>query len=176
MKYRGAIAVWAVLGVVVFLARAIYGLVPMALDLGPHLNLTTGIACAASVVFMVYSEGYRGFQQRFSPRVVVRAGWLADNPRPWLVLLAPIFAMGLIYATRRRLITSWSIAIGVTLLVLLVRQLQQPWRGIVDAGVVAGLGWGTAAIVVFWFLAMAGHPPDADPEVPAGATATVPIT
>ena len=34
-------------------------------------------------------------------------------------------------------------------LIILVRFLSQPWRGIVDAGIVAGLSWGFIALLAF---------------------------
>jgi hypothetical protein len=36
--------------------------------------------------------------------------------------------------------------VGILTLVLLIRQVEQPWRGIIDLGVVLGLGAGTASI------------------------------
>lgn len=164
---RHLIIVWAILGVVLFLAAAVVRLTPMAIEalrsgLGP-LELT---AYAASVVFLAWSEGYKGFQLAFSPRVVVRAWWIADNPRPLLVLSAPLVAMGMVYATRKRLLVNWTILIMVVVLVALVRGLDQPWRGIVDAGVVVGLTWGTVAILVFWWRAAAGALPAMPHDMP----------
>ena len=99
--------------------------------------------------FMAYFEGYRGFQKAFAPRVVARTQYLARNPTALELLLAPMFAMGLIRATKKRLLVSWWLLIGVTFLVLMVRLLPQPWRGLVDAGVVLGLSWGCLAIVAW---------------------------
>ena len=39
----------------------------------------------------------------------------------------------------------------VIVLIVLVEQLPQPWRGIVDAGVLLGLGWGLGS---FWIVSM----------------------
>ena len=49
---------------------------------------------------------------------------------------------------------------------LLVRQLAQPWRGIVDAGVVVGLIWGVMALIAFWWRAVAGQPPAVPHDMP----------
>ncbi len=40
------------------------------------------------------------------------------------------------------MITSWLVVVVVTSLVFGMRFVPQPWRGIVDAGVVVGLGMG----------------------------------
>ena len=37
----------------------------------------------------------------------------------------------------------------IVFLIIIVRQFPQPWRGAVDAGVVAGLSYGMAATVYF---------------------------
>merc|ERR1712238_616600 len=61
-------------------------------------------------------------------------------------ILAPLYSMGLFHATRKRMIVSWSVSIGVAVIVAAVKKLPYPWRNIVDAGVVVGLTWGAASI------------------------------
>lgn len=107
------------------------------------------LALVFSVIYMAYAEGYKGFHLGFAPRVVVRARYLADNPRPLHVLLAPLFCMGYIYATRRRQLLSFALTVMIICFVLIVRSIPQPWRGIVDAGVVVGLGLGVLSIAYF---------------------------
>ena len=104
--------------------------------------------------------------------MVQRANYLRDNPRWQHVLLAPAFCMGYIYATRRRQILS----IGLTLLVMgfvvIAKQLPQPWRGILDAGVVTGLTLGILSIL--YFLVNSLREPGfitVSPEVPSDAPA-----
>lgn len=117
--------------------------------------------CAAWTLFSMYAEGYRGFQRGFSPRVVARAFHLARNPRALWVMLAPLYAMGLVHATRRRLAISWTFVLAIVAVVVGVRHVPQPWRGIIDTGVVVGLVWGIVAIVVF-----VARRPDVDLELP----------
>ena len=102
------------------------------------------------VVFNAYAEGYRGFQRSFSPRVVARAMHLARNHDALSVTLAPMYCMALFRANRRKKITAWVLLVLIVGIVLLVRLLPQPWRGIVDGGVVVGLGWGAMSIVVLF--------------------------
>jgi hypothetical protein len=85
------------------------------------------------------------------------------------VALAPFFCMSLFSATRRGLIVAWAVVGGVAALVAGVRMLPQPWRGIVDAGVVAGLAWGTLALVLYFARALAGRLPDITDDLPASA-------
>lgn len=165
---RHAAAIWGLTGVIALLAQAIVRLAPMAWapiragDLG-----AVHVAVAVPwVAMMVWTEGVRGFHQRFSPRAVVRAAALPRAPG-WVQALAPAACMGLVWATRRRLIASWVLLLGIIALIVGVQQLPYPWRGIVDLGVVAGLGTGLASLLWHAARAWAGTWPDQDPEIPA---------
>ena len=166
-----AVALWGLAGVVLLLVSAIARLTPLALE--PVLVYTmTGFQWAVYVLWSLfngYVEGYRGFQKGYVPRVVARAFWLGQHPRPLLLLLAPFFCSGLIHATRRRLITSWCLVFGIYGIVQLVRMLEQPWRGILDAGVVVGLAYGTIALVVAFGRVLGGRPIEVSPQVPEEA-------
>ena len=164
-----AAAVWGLLGVSALLGRAIWRLTPAAWEAGTRYQPgVLGWSLAALwLLFMGYSEGYRGFQKGFAPRVARRAAHLAQQPRPLHVLLAPMFCMGLIHASRRRLVTSWSLTAMIVVLVLAVRHLTQPWRGLVDAGVVLGLAWGLVAVLVFGVRALRGQLPAGSADLPA---------
>lgn len=161
-----AIRIWAIGGVLLVLAKAVVGLMPLVTEaLGAPLSTGLWLATGAWVAFMIYAEAYRGFHLRFNPCVVARAHWLAENRRPWLVLIAPFFAMGLLYGSKRRLITSWVITIGVVILVILVGTLDQPYRGIIDLGVVIGLGLGGASLLGHAYRAER-HGTTVDPQLP----------
>lgn len=141
---------WGIGGVLLLLLFAIYRLAPMALDLANStLSLLHWAALAFSIVYMAYAEGYKGFHLGFAPRVVVRANYLREHPRIFLVLLAPLFCMGYIHATRRRKLLSIGLTAMIICFVLVARTLPQPWRGIIDAGVVVGLGIGIISILYF---------------------------
>jgi len=160
-------ALWGLAGVSIIIGSAVYRLTPLAVDAFAYALLWYHWAALALIVlFMAYSEGYRAFQQGFSPRVAARARYLRQNPRALHAVLAPLFCMGFFYATTRRKITSISVTLGIIVLVVLVRLLPQPWRGIVDAGVVVGLVWGLAALFVFSFLALTSKAFHYSPEVP----------
>ncbi|MEX2130296.1 MAG: hypothetical protein WD772_02320 [Pseudohongiellaceae bacterium] len=141
---------WGIGGVIALLLFAVYRLLPMAMDLSElYLNGWHWLALLFSIVYMAYAEGYQGFHKGFAPRVVIRATYLRNHPRLLHVLLAPFFCMGFLYATRRRLVLSYSLTLMIVVLVTIVRLLPQPWRGIVDAGVVTGLFLGVCSIVYF---------------------------
>lgn len=160
-------AFWGLAGVSLLLGSAVYRLTPLAVEAFSYsFSWYHWVSLALVVLFMAYAEGYRGFQQRFSPRVAARARYLKNHPKGSHVFMAPFFCMGYFHATRRRRITSVSLTAGIIVLVLLVRILPQPWRGIIDAGVVIGLIWGLASLFVFSLLAFASGEFGYSPEVP----------
>jgi len=121
-----------------------------------------------NTAFMAYSEGYRGFQKSFVPRVVARAFYLRDNPTAFRALLAPLFVVGYFAAPKR---TRMVVFIGTALIVIaviLIRQLPQPWRGIIDAGVVLGLSWGVISLALISLSALRSGKPPMPHQVPDG--------
>jgi len=140
---------WGVGGVLLVLAQAAIRLTPRALE--PLQNGSLGwwelALYAAWVGFMAYSEGYRGFQLQFSPRVVRRAFELPVAGSLWYIAFGPLYCMSLIGASRTDQVRARVLFVAIVGLVLSVRLLPQPWRGIVDGGVVVGLGWGVIATV-----------------------------
>ena len=160
-------SVWGALGVVGILSFAIYRLAPKAVagfELG--LSPVQWLIAAIFTIFMVYSEGYRGFQVRFSPRTAARIRYLRDKPSVLRTLFAPLFSMGFFHATRRLKITAYGMSSAIVVFVLLAHRLDQPWRGIVDAGVVIGLTWGVATLIAYPVQALTRPTFEPSPETP----------
>ena len=163
-------AAWGALGVIGMLLFAIYrlgGKTAEAFEMGltPSQWMITAIIC----IGMAYAEGYRGFQLRFSPRTAARIRYLRDRPRPAHSVFGPLFAMGFFHATRRTKIVAYGLTLGIIILVTLVHRLAQPWRGIIDAGVVVGLTWGTLSLVACLFRAFNETDYPVSPEVPGSS-------
>jgi len=169
--WRFLIALWGVGGVVAILIEAIWRLTDTALSIlaREELTLWQMVMFAGWLVFIVYVEGYRAFQKRFSPRVVVRALHLAEEPRPLHVVLAPLYCMTLLHATRRRLVASWILVAGIVAIILLVRAMPPIYRAIIDAGVVVALTWGTIAMIVLYARALLGTSPRIPLDLPSEA-------
>ncbi|NRB38182.1 MAG: hypothetical protein HRU20_06890 [Pseudomonadales bacterium] len=143
-------AIWGFTGVAVFLAYAVYNLLQhtiVALD-NPMTVVQWGLLLL-NIIFMAYSEGYKGFQKSFSPRVAARVLYLSRHANILQTIFAPIFCLGYFGTTRRRQISVFILTGALMLLVAVVKGLDQPWRGIIDAGVVVGLSWGLIAFIVF---------------------------
>lgn len=143
-------AAWGALGVVAICAFAIWRLSQYTLEaFESTLTPLQWLLLVANVVFMAWTEGYRGFQRRFSPRAAARALYLYRTPTPWWTrALAPLFCFGYFQSNRRVLIVTWSVTAFIVILVLLIHRLDQPWRGVIDAGVVVGLTWGVISLLV----------------------------
>ena len=131
------------------------------------LSTTQWWITALIVAFMAYSEGYRGFQVRFSPRTAARIRYLRDRPSVLRTIFAPLFSMGFFHATTRLKITAYGMTSAIVVFVLLAHQLDQPWRGIVDSGVVIGLGWGVVTLIVYTVRALTRPTFEPSPETPA---------
>jgi hypothetical protein len=160
-------AVWGLAGILLLLLSAVLRLWPLAVEAFSHpLAWYHRVALLVIALGMAYFEGYKGFQMAFSPRTAARARHLLQNPDPLHILLAPFFCMGYFHATRRRQITSISLTLGIVLLVVLVRFISQPWRGIIDFGVVVGLAWGIVSLLAFSVQALGEDDYPYDPEVP----------
>jgi len=160
-------AVWGLAGVSLLLGSAIYRLSLLVIEgFSYHFLWYHWVMLVLVVLFMAYFEGYRAFQKGFSPRVAARARYLRDHPHTPYILAAPLFCMGYFHASGRRRVTSISVTAGIVVLVLLVRLLQQPWRGIIDLGVVVGLAWGLVSLIIFSVLAFSSKIFPYSAEVP----------
>jgi hypothetical protein len=141
--------VWGLAGIVFMLGYAIVRLFPVTMAVFEQpLQWYHWVCMIGFIGFMAYSEGYRGFQLAFSPRVAARLKYLYEHPRPRHVLLSPLFCMGYFYIQRRRRIAIYILTTGIFAIISAVRFLSQPWRGIIDAGVLVGLTWGLVSVLV----------------------------
>ena len=160
-------AIWGLAGVVLLLGYAILRLIPITFAaFSIKLFWYHWLVLVLNTGLMAYLEGYRGFQKGFSPRVVARARYMKENPRLLHALLGPLFCIGYFYATTQLKIRVIALTIGIISLIILVHFLEQPWRGIVDAGVIVGLTWGVISLVLFSIRTITSDEFDYLPEVP----------
>lgn len=160
-------AIWGILGVTVILGRGLVCIYPFSRELcGMPLTAVQWAALGVSLLFLGYAEGYKGFHLKFSPRVAARALYIRRNPTVLRVIFAPLFCMGYFHATKKRKIVSYSLTVGIILLIIGVGHMSQPWRGIVDAGVLLGLGWGLLSVWYYSVTTFLGKGPAVSPETP----------
>lgn len=173
---------WGSFGVIYILAKAIARVLPIAME--PfHANAGSSLVLspiqwslyAFSCLFFAYAEGYKGFHLKFAPLVVKRSFTLViGTPQGNNVLnyfLAPLYSMGLWGATKKRRIVSWSVSLGVAMIVAIVKKLPPMPRCILDAGVVVGLTIGSASILYHFVKSvLTGKLPDIDACIPSART------
>ncbi|MFL2859727.1 MAG: hypothetical protein ACJ0BW_03170 [Pontiellaceae bacterium] len=99
------------------------------------------------VILLTYSEGYKGFQKSFSPRTARRLNSIMLKPTIFRVIFSPLISMGFIESSRKLKYISYGITIMIITFIILIENLSNPWRAIIDFGVLIGLGWG---LISFW--------------------------
>jgi hypothetical protein len=162
------ISTWAIFGVAAILVQAIWKLLPLAMEPIENQDLSSieWVFFVVWLIFMGYTEGYRGFQKAFSPRVVSRAWTLNSSSPKHHIIFAPLYSMGYFYATKKRKIVSWTLTFAIVGIVLFVKLFPYPYRQIVDAGVVLGLSYGLMTLLYFYVRTIMGAKPAADPDLP----------
>jgi len=173
------VQVWGVAGVIAYLSFGVFKVVPIVLDgLGAIQEMWQWGLLAVCLLFFAYVEGYKGFQLGFSPRVVSRA-WVVSEENEelpsWHKILAPAFCIGYFHGTQKRVISSWAVTTVIFAVVIGVKQLENPYRAIIDAGVIVGLVWGILSMVVIFLTALKDEkPPEFDPALPEDTPYTRP--
>ena len=160
-------AIWGVAGACTVLGFAIFRMAGHVVEgFGQLLHAIHYVVMVPWLFFMLYREGYKGFQKGYSPRVAARANYLRTHATPLRTIFAPLFCMGFFDSTKKRKIVIWILLLGIATLVILFQFIPQPWRGVLDLGVVLGLSWGVAATLFFFFKYWFGDASEADPEMP----------
>jgi hypothetical protein len=138
--------------ITLLLASSVYRLTPKALEPWQDGSLSSlqKALFFGWIVLNAYLEGYRGFQQRFCPRVVARAKLLSERPSLARALLSLPYCLSLYDAPRREMIPRVIFLAALVTLIVAVKQLPQPWLGIIDGGVVVGLAWGMVMTLVYF--------------------------
>ena len=159
---------WGIIGVLALLIIPIARLFPIAMDVFNHeLLWYHWLSLGANTLFMGYSEGYKGFHRSFAPRVAARALVLWRNPRPLHALLGPLFCLGFLHTTRTRKIRVYALTAMIIGFIYLAQALSQPWRGILDAGVVVGLTFGSLSLLYWLGVACTAERFSVSPELPS---------
>jgi len=168
-KWLGVLgAFWAVIGLSLLLGFAAFRLGKKAMEawgMNADWEIWHWFVLGGWLVFMGYSEGYKGFQKAFSPRAAARTRVVRDRPTWLRVLFAPLFIMCFFDATKKRLIIAYVLTAMIIGFILLFRLIGQPLKGILDAGVVFGLSWGLVSYFYFLVPALTKAAFGVDPEV-----------
>jgi len=160
-------AIWGLGGVYLLILYSIVKLAPRAWEaLDAEPGFIHWAVAIINLIFMLYVEGYRGFQKSFAPRTVARAHFLFRNPNWRDLSLGPFFCMGYYRMNRRPRIGIYALTVMMIFFILLLPLLPQPWRGALDLGVVIGLSYGIATLSFFTYHAFVRNDPRYSPEIP----------
>lgn len=148
---KGTIAViWAIIGLLVLLGFACWRLSAYTLEsFSMPLNWLHYLVFIAWAIFMAHGEGYKGFQKKFSPRFAARCKYLSHSATWLQLLLAPIFCMAYFHAPKKRVIATFALTIMIVVFIFAFRLIPQPWKGLLDFGVVLGLAWGIVSTIYY---------------------------
>ncbi len=141
--------IWALLGFCLLLGYAVFRLFGHFLDSWSlEYHWYHWVLLAVNTFFMAYSEGYKGFQKSYSIKFAGRLKQLETIPSSVKLLLAPLFCMNYFAATKKDMILAYVLTVAIIVLVIVFSFIPQPWRGILDLGVVVGLTYGIIATIL----------------------------
>jgi hypothetical protein len=160
-------AFWGIAGVLLLIGYAVFRLMSPTIEAFSHQFMGYHwVVLVLNIALAAYLKGYRGFQKGLSPRVAARAKHLHNHPHVLQALLGPLYCMGYFYIVKKKQIVTILMTVGMIILILLVRLLNQPWRGIIDAGIVIALSWGFISLLIFSGQAFVTEEFDHSPQIP----------
>ena len=144
--------IWGFVGVSLILLHGITCVYPYVVTLDfSKMFWYHYLSLIISIIFLGYAEGYKGFQLSFSPRVAQRLKLVFKNPSFVNVVLSPLFCMGFFGISKKRMKITYILTITIIFLIIIIERISEPWRGIIDTGVLVGLCWG---LLSFWFFCL----------------------
>jgi hypothetical protein len=160
-------AFWGIAGVLLLIGYAVFRLTfPTIEAFSHHFMGYHWAVLVLNITLAAYLKGYRGFQKGLSPRVAARAKYLHNHPHVLRALLGPLYCMGYFHIVKKKQIVTILMTAGMVILILLVRLLNQPWRGIIDAGIVIALSWGFITLLIFTGQAFVAKKFKHSPQIP----------
>ena len=144
--------IWGFVGVSLILLHGITCVYPYVVTLDfSKMFWYHYLSLIISIIFLGYAEGYKGFQLSFSPRAAQRLKLVFKNPSFVNVVLSPLFCMGFFGISKKRMKITYILTITIIFLIIIIERISEPWRGIIDTGVLVGLSWG---LLSFWFFCL----------------------
>jgi hypothetical protein len=151
-------ALWGIAGFLLLLGVAAARLsIPARAAFAYPFHWYHWLFLALVLVFFAYVKGHRAFQKGLSGMVVQRALALRRNPSVIRVTLAPLLCMGFFGAGFRIQTQMIALTAGMIAFVFLIRLIPQPWRGILDLGLVIAFGWGFLSALIMGAMAFLGR-------------------
>ncbi|MCK5050497.1 MAG: hypothetical protein KAS53_02065, partial [Candidatus Cloacimonetes bacterium] len=140
--------IYSIGGVIAIFSSAIFRLYPHVRE-GFSFELTTlnWVVLIAYLAVMIVAKGYFALHCSFVPRVINRSELLVENGKLIDRLLAPLYCMGFFKAPKKRIIISYAMLLLIIAFIVSASKISQPWRGIIDLGVIVGLSLGILSLL-----------------------------
>ncbi len=149
---KNLILIYSIGGVIAIFSSAIYRLYPHVQEsISYEFSILNWIILALYLLVMIVGKGYFALHRGFVPRVINRSELLVENGTFIDRLLAPLYCMGFFKAPKKRLIISYSMLFLIITFIVSASKISQPWRGIIDLGVVIGLSLGILSLLILGF-------------------------
>jgi uncharacterized membrane protein YjdF len=149
---RKLIYIYSIGGVIFIFSSAIFRLFPHVKEgFSYSLSNFQWIVLILYLMIMIVGKGYFALHRSFVPRVISRAELLTKKANLLDRLLAPLFCMGFIKAPLKRMIISYTMLFFIILFIISASRIAQPWRGIIDLGVIVGLSLGIVSLIIIGF-------------------------
>ena len=146
------IYIYSIGGVIAIFSSAIYRLYPHVQEsISYEFSILNWIVLVLYLIVMIVGKGYFALHRGFVPRVINRSELLVENGNLLDRLFAPLYCMGFFKAPKKRLIISYSMLLLIITFIASASKISQPWRGIIDLGVVIGLSLGILSLVILGF-------------------------
>ena len=143
-------AVWGIAGILLLIGYAILRLSPVAADaLSYPLAWYHWLLMLGNAAVAIYFKGHLAFQKGLAPRVAARARYLRQHTTLLRFLFAPFFSMGYFHITRRKQMVTILTTLAMVMLIMGIRLFDQPWRGLIDVGILMALSWGFLTILIY---------------------------
>ncbi len=146
------IFIYSIGGVIAIFSSAIYRLYPHIHEsYSFEFSTLNWIVLALYLLVMIVGKGYFALHRGFVPRVISRSELLIEQGSAFDRLLAPLYCMGFFKAPKKRMIISYTMLIFIISFIVSASKISQPWRGIIDMGVVVGLSLGILSLLFLGF-------------------------
>ena len=145
---KNLIFIYSIGGVIAIFSSAIYRLYPhVKKSMSYEFSTLNWIVLAAYLIVMIVGKGYFALHRGFVPRVVNRSEQIIENGKLIDKILAPLYCMGFFKAPRKRMIISYVMIFFIVSFIVSASKIAQPWRGIIDLGVIIGLSLGILSLL-----------------------------
>jgi len=143
-----AAGVWGILGFSVLVGNALRGMsAEIEYILATPLTAWQTVGFVLIVLVFGLAKGYFIFRQRFCRSYASRIGELIRPPVKLLyAVLAPLYCLNMIGAERRQLVRGYALVAGIILMIISVKFVPFPWRGMILTGVAVALTWAALEI------------------------------